>query len=227
MATGLIQHAQLVLTSACRYPNSGKLIWLPLFVQWIIDIANVEEESKETHEDSKTIQKSEVCRSREGTLREQVPLTITANCPHTSPTHELVVYVNGKFGWNVTSDSQIVWLWWDQHKTDMRIHINTTTGFALFLESSSSSLTILSSSTICPFCVAVCLQILLSRSSIDISSTKHRNYNGMKLSNLSIKRGGMRAFCKSMDWETADGQSRNSSLNISKTEYCAIQKKPG
>lgn len=107
----------------------------------------------------------------------------------------------------------------------MRIHINTTTGFALFLESSSSSPTILSSSTICPFSVAVCLQIQLSRSSIDISSTKHRNYNGTKPSNLSIKRGGIRAFCKSMDWETAGGPSRNSSHNISKTDNCAIQKK--
>lgn len=107
----------------------------------------------------------------------------------------------------------------------MRIHINTTAGSALFLESSSSSLTILSSSTICPFSVDVCLQILLSRSSIDISSTKHRNYNGVKLSNLSTKTRGMRAFCRSMDWETAGGPSRNSSHNISKRDYCVILKK--
>jgi hypothetical protein len=75
----------------------------------------------------------------------------------------------------------------------------------------------------------VCLQILLSRHSINISSTKH-NYNGMKLGNLSMKRGGIkrgeiRAFCKSMDWETAGGPSRNSSHNISKTNYWAIQKR--
>jgi hypothetical protein len=57
----------------------------------------LEEEIKETHEDSKTIHKSEVGESREGTLREQVPLAITA-IALTSPTHDLVLYFNGKFG---------------------------------------------------------------------------------------------------------------------------------
>jgi hypothetical protein len=47
---------------------------------------------------AKQFNKSEVGESREGTLREQVPLAITADCPHTSPTHDLVLYFNGKFG---------------------------------------------------------------------------------------------------------------------------------